>query len=112
MDKPPAKPEDLFARAIELPPGTGREQFVAAQCGANSALRREVESLLRAHEAAGDFLKPLPDRQTTTPKPPVVSPQGTAIMNAAVYAAAFLSSGRSETTAGRSEEHTSELQSR
>lgn len=57
MHKPAVSAENVFARAIELPPGPARDERVAADCAHDPALRREVESLLRAHDAAGDFLR-------------------------------------------------------
>jgi len=91
MDSSTASVDIVFARAIELPAGAARDQFVAAQCASDPALCREVESLLRAHDEAGDFLRASsgqPDanrsRATTTPL------QGTATLNAAAHAEAFL----------------------
>lgn len=57
MSNPAANAENIFARAIELPPGPGRDAVVASECAHDPALRREVESLLQAHDAAGDFLR-------------------------------------------------------
>jgi predicted ATPase/serine/threonine protein kinase len=45
----------LFHAALELPPG-GRAAFLHAACASDEGLRREVESLLAAHEQAGDFV--------------------------------------------------------
>jgi len=58
MDGPTEHAETLFARALDLPPGTPREQFLARECAADSDLRREVKSLLNAHEKAGDCFLP------------------------------------------------------
>jgi hypothetical protein len=49
--------ETLFARALELSGGALRIDFVAKECAHDSALRREVESLLAAHNDAGGFLQ-------------------------------------------------------
>lgn len=57
MSNPAVNAENIFARAIELPPGPGRDAVVASECAHDPALRREVESLLQAHDAAGDFLR-------------------------------------------------------
>ena len=46
MNQPPASAEAVFARAIELPVGAARDKFVAAQCGGDPALGREVEMLV------------------------------------------------------------------
>src|SRR5881397_393776 len=90
MDKALATAENLFARALELAPDA-RNEFLVAHCGQDLGLRREVESLLGAHERAGDFLRESAQRQQTNRnRPASASRQGTAIMNAADYAEAFL----------------------
>lgn len=43
------KVKEILAAALEQPPGV-RAQFVAEACGADEAMRREVDSLLAAHE--------------------------------------------------------------
>jgi serine/threonine-protein kinase len=48
--------EILFGRALEIPAGAARDEFVAQGCANDSKLRREVESLLNAHTEAGGFL--------------------------------------------------------
>jgi len=57
MDKTLVMTETLFARALEIPAGAAREEFLTRQCGKDDALRREVETLLKAHEQAGGFLR-------------------------------------------------------
>jgi len=47
--------DDLFNDALDVPPAQ-REAFVRRSCGDDVALRRELESLLAAHHAAGEFL--------------------------------------------------------
>lgn len=112
MSQPSFSPEDVFARAIELPTGAERDAFVRAQCKHDSAARREVESLLLAHDGAGNFLEQ-PVRSPARPGPAAAPPdkgeatrptaqQGTAILNAAAYAEAFLrdpASGTAEVAA-------------
>jgi len=44
----------LFHAALELP-AESRMAFLSAACGADADLRKEVESLLEAHDQAGDF---------------------------------------------------------
>ncbi len=99
MDKSTAHAEDVFAEAVELPRGEARARFLSARCGQEPALLREVESLLRAHDAAGAFLKTPP----VLPPPPAASPpaitHGTAALNPAAYADAFLRGSANPTAA-------------
>ena len=53
--EPPAKAILNEALAINNP--ADREDYVDWVCGEDKSLREEVESLLRAHGKAGDFLK-------------------------------------------------------
>ena len=46
----------IFADAVELPP-SARAAFVTQACGGDVELRREVESLLAAHDGDAGFLK-------------------------------------------------------
>ena len=46
---------ELFVTALELRPGD-RAAFLDVECGGETALRAEVESLLAASEDAGGFL--------------------------------------------------------
>jgi eukaryotic-like serine/threonine-protein kinase len=52
--------KELFGAALERDPGQ-RAVFLDQACGQNVSLRKEVESLLHAHDTAGDTLEPLPD---------------------------------------------------
>ncbi|MFN7670889.1 MAG: protein kinase domain-containing protein [Planctomycetota bacterium] len=47
--------KELFETLIELPAGE-RSSFLSTCCSDDPELRRELQALLRAHEAAGDFL--------------------------------------------------------
>jgi serine/threonine protein kinase len=49
------KVADLYHAALEWPPEQ-RSVFVARACGGDESLRLEVESLLAANDAAGDFI--------------------------------------------------------
>jgi hypothetical protein len=49
----------IFESAMDLAP-THRDQFLSEACAGDDALRREVESLLAAHEEAGDFIESPP----------------------------------------------------
>ena len=61
-DQPTMKPERLqkidqvFQSALDLAPQR-RPRFLDEACAADPDLRREVESLLDAHEQAGDFIE-------------------------------------------------------
>src|SRR5688572_29374637 len=49
--------EDLFAKALEISAPDEREQFIGAVCAGKPQLREELDTLLRAHQAAGAFLR-------------------------------------------------------
>ncbi|MEA2707909.1 MAG: eukaryotic-like serine/threonine-protein kinase [Phycisphaerales bacterium] len=51
-----AKVQELF-EAARSRPAAERPQFLAEACGPDTQLRAAVESLLSAHDSAGDFLK-------------------------------------------------------
>ena len=56
--------KEIFAQALERKSPTEHLKFLAEVCQSDSELRREIESLLRADEQAGDFLaQPTPLRQ-------------------------------------------------
>src|SRR5262245_25897008 len=48
--------KEIYDRALDLS-GEGRENFLLSACAGDGDLRREVESLLAAHEDAGSFLE-------------------------------------------------------
>jgi hypothetical protein len=48
--------KEIVAGALDLP-ADDRAAYVVSSCGADPALRREVESLLAAHQRAGTFLE-------------------------------------------------------
>jgi len=77
MNQPAANAEVLFARALEIPRGVARESFLIEASQGDSGLRREVESLLQAHEEAADFFDPLLDDPvpTTLPDSPLAAPK-------------------------------------
>jgi WD40 repeat protein/tRNA A-37 threonylcarbamoyl transferase component Bud32 len=56
----------IFTEALEHPAGPQREQFLAAACGGDAALRRRVDELLAALEKAGDVLGPAGTPATVT----------------------------------------------
>ena len=49
--------EEILQAAVEKPTPAERRAFIESVCGGDEALRTEVEGLLRAHEAAGNFLE-------------------------------------------------------
>jgi predicted ATPase len=59
---------ELFAAALEHPP-EARAAYLAGACAGSATLLAEVESLLRSHGAAGEFLAP-----PATPSPGLDSP--------------------------------------
>lgn len=48
--------ERVFAEALDIESPARRQQFLEDACAGNVTLRREVETLLRAHDEAGGFL--------------------------------------------------------
>ena len=70
MDNTVVMAETLFARALELPAGAAREEFLTRQCGDSATLRSEVETLLQAHEQAGGFLRAGPVAAAGLPRLP------------------------------------------
>jgi eukaryotic-like serine/threonine-protein kinase len=69
----------IFKAAVKLAPER-RADYLDQTCGANPSLRREVESLLRAHDASGSFLQDPPARpQATVNDPPITEGPGTVI---------------------------------
>ena len=90
MNKPATSAENVFARAIELPPGPARDELLAGECTNAPALRREVESLLRAHDAAGDFLGGHAGRKANLPASSATANQRTTAIDAAAHAGVFL----------------------
>ena len=50
-----ARIKEVFAAALEQPPAA-RPTLLSGACGSDHALRREVDSLLSAHERAGSFI--------------------------------------------------------
>jgi hypothetical protein len=49
--------EEIFSAARDLPP-LERPAFLERACGGDAELRRQADSLLAAHEQAGQFLRP------------------------------------------------------
>src|SRR5260370_26634737 len=69
----------IFKAAVKLAPER-RAAYLDQTCGVNPELRREVESLLGAHDASGSFLQDPPARpQATVDDPPITEGPGTVI---------------------------------
>src|SRR5262249_28524692 len=48
--------DSIFAAALSKRTATERAAFLDEACGSNASLRQELESLVQAHDQAGDFL--------------------------------------------------------
>ena len=57
MSDPSPSPETLLAAALEISGAAERRAYLYRACGGDAALRPEVESLLEANAAAGEFLR-------------------------------------------------------
>src|SRR6516165_9424264 len=69
----------IFKAAIKLP-ADQRAAYLDRACDADPELRREVESLLRAHDASCSFMHDRPSRpQTTEEYEPITEGPGTVI---------------------------------
>lgn len=64
MNRTTAEAQKIFLQALEHEPSR-RQAYVEAVCASNPALRLEIESLLRAHEQAGNFLGKIPPSQNS-----------------------------------------------
>jgi tetratricopeptide (TPR) repeat protein/protocatechuate 3,4-dioxygenase beta subunit len=80
MARESVKAEEIFHEAIEVSDAGKRSAYLDKACGNDSELRTEVEELLRAHEAAGGFLKePLGGVDVTFDDSPLTEGPGTKI---------------------------------
>ena len=80
----------VFAAAADMPPGEARAKLVARLSGDETALLREVESLLQAHDNAGGFVALRPPSPRARAELPSTTAQGTVRVNPAAHAEAFL----------------------
>ena len=70
---------EIFQNAIEIEGPAKREDYLENACKNNRKLRAEVETLLRAHEKAGDFLEvPARGPDVTVGEPPSIEGPGSA----------------------------------
>ena len=58
MDDQQDRLMDLFNEACAKGSAEERDAYLSAACGSDADLRRQVETLLHAHEQVGDFLQP------------------------------------------------------
>src|SRR5262249_34472864 len=80
MSAPENRAKSIFLNAADKQSAVEREAFIDAECGADLALRREVEELLLHHAEAGDFLAaPAAAMAVTIDTPLVSEPPGTMI---------------------------------
>ena len=56
MNPPPSSPEETHFAGALAQPAAERSAYLDRACGADAELRRAVEELLAAHDAAGAFL--------------------------------------------------------
>lgn len=57
MQVDPAQLEAIFGEALTKPDAAACAAYLDQACGGNAELRKRVETLLAAHDVAGDFLK-------------------------------------------------------
>src|SRR5690606_29089119 len=65
---PAMSEREIFLNALDRSDPADRAAYLERACGADAELRRRIEALLAAHEAAGGFLR--------TPAPAVDAPGG------------------------------------
>src|SRR4051812_28282551 len=70
MSADPNQAKSIFLNASELAAGGPREAYLAAACGADTALRREVDGLLDHFERVGSFLDSADAAPTIDAPPP------------------------------------------
>lgn len=58
MVEQPKDVETIYSQALEIQSKAERSAYLDEVCGENTALRKRVEELLKAHADAGSFLKP------------------------------------------------------
>src|SRR5262249_58073748 len=79
MNAPSDQAKSIFLNALEFA-SAERQAYVAAKCGADEGLRREVEDLLGHHAGLGGFLEPATSLDAATVAQSVVAdPLGTRI---------------------------------
>jgi serine/threonine protein kinase/Flp pilus assembly protein TadD len=82
MNEPERQIMSIFGEAVEHSSPEERAAFLAKACAGDAGRRARVEALLRAYEAAGNFLQgnpPPSEAVATVDQPPVVEGAGTVI---------------------------------
>jgi WD40 repeat protein/serine/threonine protein kinase len=79
----PKNVRSIFGRALEIDSPAERAAYLHEACGADAELRREVESLLKAADKAGDFMQQAPvlavSPSSTVDETPIAEGPGTVI---------------------------------
>src|SRR5262249_22298299 len=57
MNADPTRAKSIFLSAVDIASSVERDAYVAAACGSDEALRREVAELLHHQAQAGSFLE-------------------------------------------------------
>ena len=57
MSRQQPKIEEIFAGTLDIDSPRERRAYLEHACGGDAALRKKIERLVEAHEAAGDFLE-------------------------------------------------------
>src|SRR5262249_11166597 len=60
MNEPENRVIAIYAEAIEIVDAKAREEYLSKACGADQALRKEVDALLEAEAQSGRFLPEQP----------------------------------------------------
>jgi serine/threonine protein kinase len=75
-----ARAKSIFLNAVEISLVSERQAYVAAECGDDEALRREVEALLEHHQGVGSILEAAaPGLPIVTVDEPITERPGTVI---------------------------------
>ena len=82
MGKEPVDIKSIFFEALRKKNAAERAAYLDGACGKDAIVRAEVESLLKSHEKAGDFLpSPDLDPDVTLDSSPLTEGPGTVIGN-------------------------------
>ena len=82
MGKDPEDIKSIFFEALRKKNAAERAAYLDGACGKDAIVRAEVESLLKSHEKAGDFLpSPDLDPDVTLDSSPLTEGPGTVIGN-------------------------------